>query len=493
MKNFRHVRQVLATLPAVFALLLAACGGGARSGGNSSTGSFSAYLADSTVANATCVTIDATQNQLLIANGSGTAGHMSFTVTPAPSVNDWVLLQCTGGSYRDPATGTTIVRSASTSLQQAYFKFTGNNPALVVVTPVSTVAALRVYGTGVPSDYPVQLRQVAILLGLGNNDISSVQPTDVTTTAADASLAGQYGIAVAMLSEMMKDRPGTYSDPDTLTSELTASMLGGLVDSSTKADMQAALANYSASPQNTLVSPALLSANSPFATNLAAGNADGMLTTQPNGPTDGKAYASGNALAYGMPITATGGTPPYHYQFDSFANGSPPLGMSVNLITGELNGKPTVPGPYTFGVCATDLVGASSCSQVMITIGPAPASNGGGGGGGSSGGTGSTIVGTWAVAPTQGCTGSPAQYTFNASGSFAYLLPVQTCTSAGSPSSQNPVCNASGTYTTSGTNLSINIAQQDPACGGLTTPYKVTFSISGSTMNFGDGTVLTKQ
>jgi hypothetical protein len=451
-----------------------------------STGSFSAYLADSTVSNADCVAIDATQNQLLITTGSGSGGQMSFTVMPAPTVNDWVRLECTGGSYRDPATGTTLVLSASTSLQEAYFKYTGDSPALVVVTPVSSIAALRVYGTGVPSDYPVQLRQVSILLGLGNNDISAVQPTDVTTTAADASLAGQYGIAVAMLSEMMKDKPGTYSDPDTLTSDLMASMLGGLVDSSTKADMQAALANYSASPQNTLVPPALLAPSSPFAMNLAAGNAGGTLTTESNALTNGDAYASGDALPYGMPITATGGTPPYHYQFDTFANGAPPLGMSVNLVTGELNGKPTVPGPYTFGVCATDLVGASSCSQVMITIGPAPASSGGGGTGGS-------IVGTWAVAPAQGCTGSPAEYVFDASGSFTYLLPVQTCTSVGSPSSQNAVCNASGTYTASGSNLSVDITQQDEACGGLTTPYDVSFSISGSTMDFSDGTVLTKQ
>ena len=64
---------------------------------------------------------------------------------------------------------------------------------------------------------------------------------------------------------------------------------------------------------------------------------------------------------------------------------------------------------YTFGVCAVDLVGASSCSKVMITIGPA--SSGGGGMGGTST---STIVGTWVVALSQGCTGSPAEYTFGA-------------------------------------------------------------------------------
>lgn len=32
------------------------------------------------------------------------------------TVDDWVLLQCTGGGYRDPATGTTVALSASTRL-----------------------------------------------------------------------------------------------------------------------------------------------------------------------------------------------------------------------------------------------------------------------------------------------------------------------------------------------------------------------------------------
>jgi hypothetical protein len=207
MKKLRRVWQAMTMLPAVFAPLLAACGGVGSSGAGSglSTGSFSAYLADSTVANADCVAIDATQNQLLITTSSGSGGQMAFAVSPAPTVNDWVRLECTGGSYRDPATGTAVVLSTNTSLQEAYFKYTGDNPALVVLTPVSSIAALRVYGTSVASDYPVQLRQAAILLGLGDNDISSVQPTDVTTAAADASLAGQYGIALAMLSEMMKD------------------------------------------------------------------------------------------------------------------------------------------------------------------------------------------------------------------------------------------------------------------------------------------------
>lgn len=66
--------------------------------------------------------------------------------------------------------------------------------------------------------------------------------------------------------------------------------------------------------------------------------------------------------------SATGGTPPYYYKSDSFANGSPPLGMIVNL-KGALTGKPARAGTYTVGVCVVDLVGASDCAATKVTVG----------------------------------------------------------------------------------------------------------------------------
>jgi len=175
----------------------------------------------------------------------------------------------------------------------------------------------------------------------------------------------------------------------------------------------------------------------------------------------------------------------------------------VNALTsgGGAGCTPVIGAPTPVGITFAAPPTTRGASSGASSSGGSSGGAGGSGSAGSSsgvgpggGGTGGTIVGTWDVAPSQqGCTGSPAQYTFGTSGSFTYLLPVQTCTSAGSPPSQSQVCNASGTYTTSGTNLSVNIAQQDQACGGLTTPYNVSFSISGSTMNFSDGTVLTKQ
>jgi hypothetical protein len=73
--------------------------------------------------------------------------------------------------------------------------------------------------------------------------------------------------------------------------------------------------------------------------------------------------------ACSVPIaTATGGTPPYYFQRGSFGNGSPPMGMTVNL-NGTLSGKPTRAGPYRFQVCVVDLVGATDCETATVTVG----------------------------------------------------------------------------------------------------------------------------
>ena len=63
----------------------------------------------------------------------------------------------------------------------------------------------------------------------------------------------------------------------------------------------------------------------------------------------------------------SGGSPPYHYQSDSFATGTPPIGMIVDL-NGNLTGTPSIVGTYTFGVCAIDSVGASSCGTTTISV-----------------------------------------------------------------------------------------------------------------------------
>jgi hypothetical protein len=80
----------------------------------------------------------------------------------------------------------------------------------------------------------------------------------------------------------------------------------------------------------------------------------------------------GTAYTNSVVGTVSGGSPPYHFQSDSFATGAPPLGMIVDL-NGKLTGTPSVAGSYTFGVCAVDMAGASSCGATSITVNPAAA------------------------------------------------------------------------------------------------------------------------
>lgn len=72
-----------------------------------------------------------------------------------------------------------------------------------------------------------------------------------------------------------------------------------------------------------------------------------------------------------MIASISGGSSPYYYQSDTFANGAPPFGMIVDL-NGNLTGTPTDSGQYTFGVCATDLSGqiTSPCPTTTITVAP---------------------------------------------------------------------------------------------------------------------------
>jgi hypothetical protein len=368
------MRAIKILLVALIGIALASCGGGGGSGSTSSTGGLSAYVADGPVSNANCVLYDPFAVTLSpITSSASVNGQVTFTGIPSSYQNYWMLVQCAGGSYFDEATGKTI-NLPTTQVQQSLFQYKGSSTTNVVVTPLTSIASENTLKNGgIIADYPLQLRQTAILLGLGNVDISSVQPIDVNSKSADTSIASQYGIVLAMLSEMMADKPATYPDLGTLVSTIANSITGGTLGNTVQTDIKTALTNYSNNPLNKFVSKPLIATNSPLFINLSNGNAGGTLSTQPNYASQSiSPNTTGTGISYGLPITATGGTPPYHYQFDTFLNGSPPLGLSINLLTGELNGAPTVPGTYRFGVCAVDLVGASSCSQVEFVVGPTP-------------------------------------------------------------------------------------------------------------------------
>jgi hypothetical protein len=82
--------------------------------------------------------------------------------------------------------------------------------------------------------------------------------------------------------------------------------------------------------------------------------------------------------------TATGGTPPYHFQSDTFRNGAPPLQTVVGTQyvgpqapigaqnTGCLTGRAAQIGVFTFGVTVVDSVGQEDSAQTTVSVVPKP-------------------------------------------------------------------------------------------------------------------------
>lgn len=64
----------------------------------------------------------------------------------------------------------------------------------------------------------------------------------------------------------------------------------------------------------------------------------------------------------------SGGSSPYSYRLDSLAYGAPPSLMTLDLLTGNLEGTPSLAGTYNFQICARDIGGNQDCQPVTVTV-----------------------------------------------------------------------------------------------------------------------------
>ncbi len=73
--------------------------------------------------------------------------------------------------------------------------------------------------------------------------------------------------------------------------------------------------------------------------------------------------------AYGFPLQATGGTPPYTW---SVLGSSLPAGLSLSPASGIIAGIPTVSGTFTLNVQVSDSAGDSTSAPIPMTIATPP-------------------------------------------------------------------------------------------------------------------------
>ncbi len=73
--------------------------------------------------------------------------------------------------------------------------------------------------------------------------------------------------------------------------------------------------------------------------------------------------------AYGFPLQATGGTPPYTW---SVLGSSLPAGLSLSPASGIIAGIPTVSGTFTLNVQVSDSAGGSTSAPIPMTIATPP-------------------------------------------------------------------------------------------------------------------------
>lgn len=140
------------------------------------------------------------------------------------------------------------------------------------------------------------------------------------------------------------------------------------------------------------------------------------LTTDIPAPTISATSGTGTeGTAFTLPAPpVTGGSPPYYFKFDTFLNGTPPFGATVDLFSGVVTVPATAKaGNYTFGVCAVDIGGRSACTTSSVQVSVAPVGGGGGGYNGSYSGSFRTVsplgttTGTGTITVTNGHVSDP--------------------------------------------------------------------------------------
>jgi len=158
---------------------------------------------NATTVGARCVVYSA--SNVAIAGGSGVTDakglvDLSSVVIPA----GLVTMTCTGGSYTDEATGSTIPAPTF----RAATIYSGTGELTLITSPLSEIAYRLATAAGnLAANIADQNTVVATAFGLSGINITNIIPTDLNNEAAGDSPKGKFGLVLAGISQMQESSP----------------------------------------------------------------------------------------------------------------------------------------------------------------------------------------------------------------------------------------------------------------------------------------------
>jgi uncharacterized protein YjdB len=332
-------------------VLLVSCGGGGGGGSaaNASGGStaiptpITGYLSKAPISGATCKLYNAA-NQVIGTAATSAAGAIDFgTITETGAIT----AQCTGGTYKDEATGQT----ATNTLLSSGAVITAGNAIQVIITPLTQLAYTRAGGD--PTKMAEQARIVASAFGLGDVNILAIQPTDLNTNVASNNAQGRYGTMLASVAQHMSDQ-GTKLD-DTLINLGKGINTDGTLGSATAQQLQTAVTNLTDPNKNK---------NSAVINNASAAQSTVMA---------GLGAASGASNAFSItaanPSTLISGTPaPSNWTLTGtgITNG---LDVALNDIVCKSAGTVNAAGTTMSGVDCSNITTAYIATSAKLVLG----------------------------------------------------------------------------------------------------------------------------
>jgi hypothetical protein len=206
MSNSRLLRIPLLTAVVGAALLQAACGGGGDGVGSGGTGFISGSVIEGPVANATVNAYAVANGQTGAALGFATTdGNGNFTLSIG-SYSGPLMLQASGGTFRDEATGALMTMAIGDVVTAALPSVaSGATVSGVQVTPVTSMAQTRALQmAGGMTDANIAAANAAMGSYFSVSDILHVAPMNPLlpgSGAAASADARNYGMTLAAMSQ----------------------------------------------------------------------------------------------------------------------------------------------------------------------------------------------------------------------------------------------------------------------------------------------------